>query len=73
VAEPPGGDPGAAVVLFSDIFGFALNNTRIWADRLANSTGFLVVLPDFFRWGRAPAFPPSLRPRAPPVTKPAAS
>ncbi|GBF99533.1 alpha beta-hydrolase [Raphidocelis subcapitata] len=49
VSEPPGAKPGAAVVLFSDIYGFGLNNTRLWADRLAKAGGFLVVLPDFFR------------------------
>ena len=41
--------PKAAVVIFTDIYGFALNNTRLWADRLAAAGGFLVVVPDFFR------------------------
>ena len=43
------GSPKAAVILFSDVFGWALNNTRLWADSLARDTGYLVVLPDFFR------------------------
>ena len=41
--------PTAAVILFSDIFGYTLNNSRLWADSLARDTGYLVVLPDFFR------------------------
>ena len=53
VAQPPAGagaaKPKAAVVLFGDVFGWSLNNTRLWADRLAAEGGFVAVLPDFFR------------------------
>lgn len=46
---PPGvTKPEAAVVIFTDIYGWELNNTRLWADRLAKEGGFLVVVPDFF-------------------------
>ncbi|KAI8469272.1 MAG: dienelactone hydrolase family-domain-containing protein [Monoraphidium minutum] len=48
VATPPGGKPQAAVILFTDIFGWDLPNIRLWADRLAKA-GFLAVVPDFFR------------------------
>lgn len=40
--------PRAAVILATDIYGFELPNTRLWADRLAAKTGLLVVVPDFF-------------------------
>ncbi|KAI8471171.1 MAG: dienelactone hydrolase family-domain-containing protein [Monoraphidium minutum] len=50
VAAPPkGAKPTAAVIIFTDIYGFTLNNTRLWADRLAAAGGFLVIVPDFFR------------------------
>ncbi|GBF90484.1 hypothetical protein Rsub_03480 [Raphidocelis subcapitata] len=48
VAVPAGGKPEAAVVIFSDVYGWQLNNTRLFADRLAKA-GYLAVLPDFFR------------------------
>jgi hypothetical protein len=50
IALPPGkAAPAAAVIIFTDIYGFGLNNTRLWADRLAKAGPFLVVVPDFFR------------------------
>eukprot|EP00877_Chromochloris_zofingiensis_P013182 jgi/Chrzof1/8117/UNPLg00162.t1 len=39
-----------AVLIFSDIYGWKLNNTRKWADDLANN-GFRVFMPDFFKNG----------------------
>jgi dienelactone hydrolase len=41
--------PRAAVVLYTDIYGWRFNNTRVWADKLARQTGWVVVVPDFFR------------------------
>lgn len=45
----PTAAPRAAVVLYTDIYGWRFNNTRVWADKLARQTGYLVVVPDFFR------------------------
>lgn len=39
--------PAAAVLLYSDIFGFRGNGTRKIADRLA-AEGYVAVMPDFF-------------------------
>jgi dienelactone hydrolase len=47
--------PSSAVILFTDIYGWKFNNTRVWSDRLAQDTGALVVIPDFFRGTTLPA------------------
>lgn len=50
VVTPPGKSaPQEGVIIFTDIYGWELPNTRLWADRLAKEGGFLVVIPDFFR------------------------
>eukprot|EP00520_Triparma_pacifica_P007878 CAMPEP_0118636104 /NCGR_PEP_ID=MMETSP0785-20121206/2434_1 /TAXON_ID=91992 /ORGANISM="Bolidomonas pacifica, Strain CCMP 1866" /LENGTH=250 /DNA_ID=CAMNT_0006527187 /DNA_START=216 /DNA_END=964 /DNA_ORIENTATION=+ len=38
-----------AVVVFSDVFGFASGNHRLFCDEVAKSDGVDVFLPDFFR------------------------
>jgi dienelactone hydrolase len=55
LAEPKGAAnatakaaPKAAVILYSDIYGYRGNGTRLWADRLAQ-LGYLAVVPDFFQ------------------------
>lgn len=48
VLPPDNPAPKAAVIIFTDIYGYELNNTRLWADRLAKND-FLAVIPDFFR------------------------
>lgn len=45
--------PKSAIVLYSDIYGYRGNGTRLWADRLA-SLGYVAVVPDFFQ-GRSAA------------------
>jgi dienelactone hydrolase len=40
--------PQAAVLLYSDIYGWRGNGTRQWADRLA-ALGYVAVVPDFFQ------------------------
>ncbi|KAI4304102.1 hypothetical protein MLD38_039658 [Melastoma candidum] len=45
VAGPP--DSKRAVILIADVFGYEAPNLRKFADRCASS-GFLVVVPDFF-------------------------
>lgn len=45
--------PKAAVIIYSDIYGYRGNGTRLWADRLAQ-LGYVAVVPDFFQ-GRSGA------------------
>lgn len=35
------------VVIIPDIFGWKMNNTRLWADRVAQKGKFRVFLPEF--------------------------
>eukprot|EP00877_Chromochloris_zofingiensis_P011267 jgi/Chrzof1/6394/Cz18g09020.t1 len=51
VAAPAIYRPGAtipAVIIFSEVYGWQLNNIRMWADHLANYL-FLVFVPDFLK------------------------
>eukprot|EP00877_Chromochloris_zofingiensis_P001146 jgi/Chrzof1/11031/Cz05g21030.t1 len=51
IATPQNYTPNAtmpAVLIFTDIYGWQLNNTRLYADNLATQ-GFLVIVPDFFK------------------------
>lgn len=41
-------DAKAAVLLIADVFGWALNNTRVLADGYAEGIGARVYVPDFF-------------------------
>lgn len=42
------GEGKSAIVIFTDIFGFAFPNTRKVADRFAEATGATVLIPDYF-------------------------
>lgn len=42
------GQGKAAIVIFTDIFGFTFPNTRKLADRFAEATGATVFIPDYF-------------------------
>lgn len=37
-----------AVIIFTDIYGWEFNNTRMWADKLAKN-GAVAIIPDFFK------------------------
>jgi len=47
-AYPTGKSNDLAIVLFTDIFGYALPQTRLIADSFARG-GYLVLIPDYFR------------------------
>ena len=48
LAVPPAGStPKAGILFLSDIFGWKVNNARLFTDRLAKA-GFVVACPDFF-------------------------
>lgn len=53
LAAPKAPSPKSAIILYSDIFGWRGNGTRLWADRLA-AQGFVTAVPDFFQ-GRSAA------------------
>ncbi|CAF1178998.1 unnamed protein product [Adineta ricciae] len=42
------GNGKSAIIIFTDIFGFAFANTRKIADRFAEETGMTVLIPDYF-------------------------
>ena len=42
------GQGKSAIVLFTDVFGFAFPNTRKLADRFAQEIGTTVLIPDYF-------------------------
>jgi carboxymethylenebutenolidase len=42
------GQGKAAIVLFTDVFGYSFPNTRKVADRFAEETGTTVLIPDYF-------------------------
>ena len=42
------GQGKSAIVLFTDVFGYAFVNTRKLADRFADATGATVLIPDYF-------------------------
>jgi len=42
------GQGKSAIVLFTDVFGYAFVNTRKVADRFAEATGTTVLIPDYF-------------------------
>eukprot|EP00882_Tetradesmus_deserticola_P011615 GHRQ01012288.1.p1 GENE.GHRQ01012288.1~~GHRQ01012288.1.p1 ORF type:complete len:159 (+),score=42.69 GHRQ01012288.1:200-676(+) len=44
----PKGPYKAAVLMLTDIYGWKVDNARVWADNMAMQ-GFLVVVPDFFK------------------------
>jgi len=47
--------PSSSIIIFTDLFGWKFNNTRVWADRRAEDTGAVVVIPDFFHGQTLPA------------------
>jgi len=47
-AECGQGKPTHAIVVFYDVYGFDVENTRHFCDLLAAHTGFLVIMPDFY-------------------------
>ncbi|EIN04822.1 alpha/beta-hydrolase [Punctularia strigosozonata HHB-11173 SS5] len=50
VAEPPAPNahPDTAIVFFTDVFGLRLNNPKLMADKMAETTGIRVYVPDLF-------------------------
>lgn len=51
---PNAGPPKHAVVVWSDVLGYQLTNTRLIADSFAKDGGFLTVVPDLFDGGALP-------------------